>query len=51
MWAGNPAAFVRALTEDDTVAIDKSAESFAILQATHADQFTPYGSKSETQAL
>mmetsp|Transcript_5556 Transcript_5556/g.5739 ORF Transcript_5556/g.5739 Transcript_5556/m.5739 type:complete len:232 (+) Transcript_5556:92-787(+) len=43
LWAGNPAKFVRNLTEEELASIPKSAEAYADLAAKHSEEFLPYG--------
>lgn len=43
LWAGNPAQFVRNLTEDEKKNLELVADNYAILAAEHKDEFLPYG--------
>lgn len=43
LWAGNPAKFIRNLTEEEIHSIPKSAEAYADLAAKHAEEFLPFG--------
>lgn len=43
LWAGNPAKYVRDVTDDEVDAMQKQAESYQALAKTHSDEFLPYG--------
>ena len=43
LWGGNPAAYVRDLTEDEVAGIKVGAREQATLGADHALEFLPYG--------
>lgn len=43
LWVGNPAKFVRDLTEDDVKQFKKEATDYSKLSEKHADEFLPYG--------
>mmetsp|Transcript_21454 Transcript_21454/g.35913 ORF Transcript_21454/g.35913 Transcript_21454/m.35913 type:complete len:228 (+) Transcript_21454:102-785(+) len=43
LWAGNPAAYVRDVTEDELTAFIKSAVHYEGLSKQHAEEFLPYG--------
>jgi carbonic anhydrase/acetyltransferase-like protein (isoleucine patch superfamily) len=43
LWAGNPAQFVRDLTEDEQEGFKKQAESYSALAAEHASEFPEFG--------
>lgn len=43
MWGGNPAKFIRNLTEDEKANMEKVAESYSELASEHKDEFLPYG--------
>eukprot|EP00752_Nemacystus_decipiens_P002127 g2029.t1 len=43
LWAGNPAKFVRKLSEGDVAEVETEAERRSALGELHADEFNPYG--------
>ncbi|CAM9439477.1 unnamed protein product [Ectocarpus sp. 6 AP-2014] len=43
LWAGNPAKFVRKLSEEDVAEVEAEAERRSALGELHADEFNPYG--------
>jgi carbonic anhydrase/acetyltransferase-like protein (isoleucine patch superfamily) len=43
LWAGNPARFVRMLTNDEILAIPKLADGLRELAQEHMQEFLPYG--------
>ena len=43
LWAGNPAQYVRDVTEDEMLELTKQAEHYRELARTHSDEFLPYG--------
>ncbi|XP_024380154.1 gamma carbonic anhydrase-like 2, mitochondrial [Physcomitrium patens] len=43
LWAGNPARFVRMLTNDEIMSIPKLADGLRELAQEHAQEFLPYG--------
>lgn len=43
LWAGNPAKYIRDVTEEEVAFIEKSAESYAQLAEEHSDEFLPFG--------
>jgi hypothetical protein len=43
MWGGNPIAFVRKLSKEETADIEKQASAIAVSASEHKDQFLPYG--------
>ena len=42
-WAGNPAVFVRKLSDEEIQGLQVMAEGYARLAAEHKDEFLPYG--------
>lgn len=42
-WAGNPAKYIRAISEDEEREIESSAEIYVELGEDHAAEFLPYG--------
>jgi gamma-carbonic anhydrase len=43
LWAGNPAKFVRDLSEEELAFFKKSADAYSALREAHRDEFLPYG--------
>jgi carbonic anhydrase/acetyltransferase-like protein (isoleucine patch superfamily) len=43
MWGGNPIAFVRKLSKEETADIEKQANAVSVTAKEHQDQFLPYG--------
>lgn len=43
LWAGNPAVFVRALSEAEQLNGEKTAEAHALMASEHSDEFLPFG--------
>eukprot|EP00904_Undaria_pinnatifida_P000658 jgi/Undpi1/10593/HiC_scaffold_29.g13043.m1 len=43
LWAGNPAKFVRELSEEEVMKVETEAETMSRLGELHADEFNPYG--------
>ena len=43
VWGGNPAAFIRDVTEEDTALIQKEAENYCHISDIHKTEFLPYG--------
>ena len=43
IWAGNPARFVRMVTDDEIALIPKLAEDILEVAQTHSEEFLPYG--------
>mmetsp|Transcript_16748 Transcript_16748/g.36272 ORF Transcript_16748/g.36272 Transcript_16748/m.36272 type:complete len:190 (-) Transcript_16748:50-619(-) len=43
LWAGNPAVYVRDVTEDEMSGFIKSAEHYSDVSKEHAEEFLPYG--------
>lgn len=43
LWAGNPARFVRMLTNDEILSIPKLADGLRELAQEHLTEFLPYG--------
>lgn len=43
LWAGNPAKYVRDVTEDEIKFLEKSAEHYSALGKKHQEEFLPYG--------
>lgn len=44
VWAGNPATYVRDVSDDDKAQIVATAESYAAIAEKHSTEFLPYGS-------
>jgi len=45
LWGGNPAKFVRDLTEEEIGGFQKKAIEYTAMAASHAEEFLPYGSQ------
>lgn len=43
LWAGNPAKYIRDLTEDEITSISKSATEYSLLASKHSEEFLPWG--------
>ena len=43
LWAGNPAKFVRNLTDAEKADMERGAKSYAELSKQHAEEFKPFG--------
>ncbi|OWZ00546.1 hypothetical protein PHMEG_00028233 [Phytophthora megakarya] len=43
LWAGNPAKYVRDLSDDEVADIAKQASEYKNIASTHSDEFLPYG--------
>ncbi len=43
LWAGNPAAFKRKLTDDEIHAFQSHAEAYSEVAEEHASEFLPHG--------
>lgn len=43
LWAGNPAKFVRNVSDDEVDEMEKQADAYHDLAKTHSDEFLPYG--------
>mmetsp|Transcript_54822 Transcript_54822/g.111894 ORF Transcript_54822/g.111894 Transcript_54822/m.111894 type:complete len:231 (+) Transcript_54822:43-735(+) len=43
LWAGNPAVFVRDVSEAELAYFPKAAEAYEAIAKTHSDEFLPYG--------
>ncbi|CAH0477969.1 unnamed protein product [Peronospora belbahrii] len=43
LWAGNPANYVRDLSDDEVADITKQASEYKSIASTHSDEFLPYG--------
>lgn len=43
LWAGNPAKYVRDISDDEVADITKQAKDYVAVAATHSDEFLPYG--------
>lgn len=43
LWAGNPAKFVRDVSDDEVDQMEKQADAYHALAKTHSDEFLPYG--------
>lgn len=43
LWAGNPAKYVRDVTEEEVAGFEKSAKSYATLAEEHLEEFLPFG--------
>lgn len=43
LWAGNPAKYVRDVTEEEITFLEKSAEYYSDLARKHQEEFLPYG--------
>lgn len=43
LWAGNPAKYIRDLTEDEVSGLKVSADSYLELSKKHSEEFLPYG--------
>jgi len=43
LWAGNPAVYIRDLTDDEITSFEKSAVAYHDLARDHADEFLPFG--------
>eukprot|EP01033_Poteriospumella_lacustris_P015517 gene15517-11101_t len=43
LWAGNPAKYVRDLTDEELAGVQKSAEEYVKLSKEHDAEFLPYG--------
>jgi carbonic anhydrase/acetyltransferase-like protein (isoleucine patch superfamily) len=43
LWAGNPAKYVRDISEDEVSDIVKQAKEYKSIAETHSDEFLPYG--------
>lgn len=43
LWAGNPAKYVRDISDDEVSDIVKQAAEYKVIAQTHSDEFLPYG--------
>lgn len=43
LWAGNPAVYIRAVSEEEVSSSEKSASNYADLASQHSEEFLPYG--------
>jgi carbonic anhydrase/acetyltransferase-like protein (isoleucine patch superfamily) len=43
LWAGNPAKYVRDISDDEAADITKQAKEYVAVAASHSDEFLPYG--------
>lgn len=43
LWAGNPAKYVRDISDDEAADITKQAKEYMGVAASHSDEFLPYG--------
>eukprot|EP00597_Dinobryon_sp_UTEXLB2267_P003264 CAMPEP_0170080246 /NCGR_PEP_ID=MMETSP0019_2-20121128/16434_1 /TAXON_ID=98059 /ORGANISM="Dinobryon sp., Strain UTEXLB2267" /LENGTH=228 /DNA_ID=CAMNT_0010294125 /DNA_START=6 /DNA_END=692 /DNA_ORIENTATION=- len=43
LWAGNPAVYIRDLSEEEIAGLEKSAAAYDRLGKEHAEEFLPYG--------
>jgi gamma-carbonic anhydrase len=50
-WSGVPARFVRNLSEDEQLNIEKTAEKISSLATEHSDEFLPYGTMYQEAEL
>lgn len=43
LWAGNPAKYIRDVTEEEVAGLEKSATTYSNLAKEHAEEFLPFG--------
>ena len=43
LWAGNPAKYIRDISEEEGQNFEKVAEQTSLLASEHAEEFLPYG--------
>jgi gamma-carbonic anhydrase len=43
LWAGNPAKYIRDLSEDEIKDVTKQAADYTAIARTHSDEFLPFG--------
>lgn len=43
LWAGNPAKYIRDISDDEAADITKQAKEYVAVAASHSDEFLPYG--------
>ena len=43
LWAGNPAVYIRDVTEDEVENFEKQAKNYSVLAKEHSDEFLPFG--------